>query len=176
MFMHMPKKLGIPVMVLVAACLGAYWWFEARPVRVGDWEVYQGTGRIERDADGQTYLSLSGMVRSIKPIFAYRGPLRAPAEKKRLQLAIEYETRTLWPDGFGVTAKTAGRAPFSWGASMDAGEGWKVIALNEDRTLFDFREMEGGTLLFFDDGKYDVPFQINFKVKPPRILVTLERP
>lgn len=74
MFMHMPRKLAIPIVLAIAACLGAYAWWVSRPVSVGEWEIYQGTGRVIEPDGGDPYVDLSYTVRRPGGLL-FRGPM-----------------------------------------------------------------------------------------------------
>ncbi len=102
MFMHMPKRLGIPVMIVVAACLAAYWWFIVAPVRVGEWEIYQGTGRLVEPEEGAPYADISYTVRRpAAPLF------RAPLDLSGCDNAGGWDTVSImyqseWPTALRV--------------------------------------------------------------------------
>ena len=50
--MHMPTKMGVLVLVLLAACVGTYYDLVVQSEHVGDWRVYQGSGRIACEQPG----------------------------------------------------------------------------------------------------------------------------
>jgi hypothetical protein len=80
--MHMPTRWGAVVIVVVAACVGAYYALAVRPGRVEGWEIYQGSGRIVRGGEGPAVDTLDVTYRvanPAKPLFSYRHLASPPA-------------------------------------------------------------------------------------------------
>jgi hypothetical protein len=70
MFMHMPKKIGIPVMIAVALAVGAYYVWVIRPVVVDDWTIYQGSARRVTEGGGEPGVEIAYTVRRPeRPLF-----------------------------------------------------------------------------------------------------------
>ena len=95
MFMHMPRRMGIVVLVVVAVCLGTYYVLVLRPPDLGNWRVYQGHGDLVRENDS-THVDIRYMVRHPEePLFAYRR--LSPPAKVEPDTAVELRYRSEWP-------------------------------------------------------------------------------
>jgi hypothetical protein len=138
MFMHMPKKWGVPVLVAVALGLGAYYWLVLASERVGDWAVYQGSGRIARaeSGPGSDYLDVSYTVRRpAKPLFSYTrldlAPAFASPASGDREDAIMLTYRTEWPTTLLVVVTqddgTTFRAPVKLEHSIE----WTWVQIRE---------------------------------------------
>lgn len=132
MLMHMPKKVGIPAMLIVAACLGAYWGFVVKPVRAGDWEIYQGTGKeVFRDGQGR-YVDISYTVRDPgRPLFRCAPVRGARAEGDNAgngELRIAYLSE--WPATLRIVVEDKDGTAFEAHLALASGEdAWKQEVL-----------------------------------------------
>ena len=99
MFMHMPKKWGVPVLVAVALALGAYYWLVLASEHVGDWEIYQGTGRMvpRSDSSGEHVDISYTVTRPAKPLFRRLHLKKAVPPDNRGIVVVNFTYRTEWP-------------------------------------------------------------------------------
>ncbi len=137
MFMHMPKKLGIPVMVIVAACLAAYWWFVVAPVRVGDWEIYQGTGREDIAPDigsiSTPCVEISYTVRNPrKPLFGLRPEWHTSGLMEGAWI-IRIRCRSELPAILRAVVHEEGGAAFEARLDLEGSDAWQNISLGPEQ-------------------------------------------
>ncbi len=180
MFMHMPKKLGIPVLLAVGLCVGAYCVYVAMPVRVGDWEIYQGTGRVVRDAeDCEEYADVSYTVRQpSRRLFRSRafekGPL--PGDDNLTALTLEYQTE--WPTALRVVVREKDGATYEAHVPFEHSDGWTTArmeaadfkAVGGASRPLDLRRIRGGVDFYDGSGvaKPSTRFSNRLLLKPLR--------
>ena len=133
--MHMPTKWGLLVCAVVAVCLGAYYVFVASPVRVGPWEVYQGTARPIEDPNEPlrgrgAAVDISYTVRRPgMPLFRYEGLMNPlPTGSGPRSMALTY--RSEWPTRLRVVLWQDDRA-YEAHAVIEHADDWKTVFLEE---------------------------------------------
>jgi hypothetical protein len=131
MFMHMPKKLGIPVMIVVAACLAAYWWFVVAPVRVGDWTIYQGTGKEVYEEGTEPLVEILYSVRNPgKPLFSCT-PWHGVHGAEEGWLHVVYSSE--WPTTLRIMVEEKDGTAYEAQLVLTAGEGMLHPYLTEEQ-------------------------------------------
>ncbi len=95
--MHMPTKWGVLVLIVVAVCLGAYYVLVVQSERVGDWRVYQGSGRTWRDSLSTVRaLDVSYTVKHPqRPLFSYMCLRPGSRLTPPSRVVLEYQSE--WP-------------------------------------------------------------------------------
>jgi hypothetical protein len=181
--MHMPKRWGIPVLIAVAVCLGAYYVFVVRSERVGDWEVYQGVGRVETDsAVGFRYLDVSYTVHNVaRPLFSYVRTARPRPDNAPCALAFECQSE--WPAALLVVVTESDGSVYQARTEIEHADWWKQVSLPEtafvlrptsgnkdENGRLDLRQLRARPIEFYDGSGVTAPstaFSNRLKITPP---------
>ena len=136
MFMHMPKKLGIPVMIAVAVALGAYYIWVMRPGTVGNWTIYQGTGKEIAAAGEEPRVDISYTVRQpARPLFrcSYSFPKGQPGPDNVAEcygpFEITFSYRSEWPTTLRIVRTDRDGSVWEADLAMEHSDEWKTMTL-----------------------------------------------
>jgi len=128
--MHMPRKPGVLVMIVVAVCVGAYYVFVVQSAHVGGWRVYQGTARLHREAEtGLRYLDVGYTVRyADEPLFACVRPRITddPA-------AVTFDYQSEWPSVLLVVVAERDGSCYQARVELPHAETWERARLDARR-------------------------------------------
>ena len=129
MFMHMPTKWGIVVMLAVAAALGGWYAFMVRSGQVSGWTMVQGSGRLMRDAkSGVRYLDVAYMVKQpAKALFTFANLHRAGCDNG--PGAITFSCQSEWPAVMLVAVTERGGSAWQARVELKPSQQWVEVRL-----------------------------------------------
>ena len=162
MFMHMPRKWRVVVLLAAAVGVGAYYVLVVRSERVGDWCVHQGSGRLVRDAkSGVSSLDVSYTVTEPgRPLFSCMR-LTHHGDGATAAIAIEYQSEKRAALLMEVSDNDG--AVYQARLKLEPSETWQRLLLTPD--AFDPRD--GGRRVDLDRLEGRVEFYDDSSVKAP---------
>lgn len=150
MFMHMPRRWGVLVLIVAAVCLGAYYVMVVGSERAGDWRLHQGSGRVRVDAGGMRYLDMQyTVIEPGKSLLSYVRLERTRCDSGSSVLVLRYQSDRPTVLVVGVTERDGSR--YQARLELEATEAWRRLELGAGR--FGLRAVAGNT-----DGNEGVDF------------------
>jgi hypothetical protein len=129
MFMHMPTKWGIVVMLAVAAALGGWYAFMVRSGQVSGWTMVQGSGRLARDAtSGVRYLDVAYTVKQpAKALFTFANLHGAGCDNGPGAITFSYQSE--WPAVMLVAVTERSGSTWQARVELKPSEQWMDVRL-----------------------------------------------
>ncbi len=138
MFMHMPRRLGIPVMIAVALAVGAYYVWVMRPATVGNWTIYQGTGKEIAPAGEEPFVDVSYTVRQpARPLFRCSFPFvkgeRLPDNVTHLAgpFEITFSYRSEWTTALRIVMTGRDRTAWEADVAIEHSDDWRTLTVGK---------------------------------------------